>query len=430
MRYLLATIVLIAGATVAAEDLTLRQTIDQALAHSHAIKKSAALDSASRSGVSAARAERWPTLSLSAGAQFIDDVPVVQFAPGSSRELGTKETYQTDVKVSLPLYTGGRIGYGVDLARASLELQQALAKGDSDRVVITAWNEYLGLARAKELVDVATASQKRAEIINSDVQSLMAAGVADSVDLNDARLALTRAKLGVTQAENQLRSAEIRTSILLGVDPGGKPNPSSALPDPGAVASTASTISVQNKGEYQAAIAGESIARAKVHLTVADFLPTLSAYGGYSYGKPNGDVFNKTWRDYWSTGANLSWSFNLGGRTSSKNAAARYELRSAQTERNRVEEQLGRDARLAQEQLSLALSRYETAKSEYQIAGDQFRQAQTRHHNGDLSSNRLLDIETSLTAAQSSLAASVADYWLAAAYLYFATGSTKLQEGL
>ena len=67
MRYLLATIVLIAGATVAAEDLTLRQTIDQALAHSHAIKKSAALDSASRSGVSAARAERWPTVSARAG---------------------------------------------------------------------------------------------------------------------------------------------------------------------------------------------------------------------------------------------------------------------------------------------------------------------------------------------------------------------------
>lgn len=421
---------LLVSTTVTADELSLGEAISQALAHSHAIKKSAALDAASQSSVSAAQAERWPTLAISAGAQFIDDIPVVQFAPGVSRELGVKESYQTDVRVSLPLFTGGRISHGIDLARASMELQEALAKGDSDRVAFTAWSEYLGLVRAKNIVGVAKGSLKRAEIINSDVQSLMADGVADSIDLNDACLALTRAQLGVTQAENQLRSAEIRTAILLGIDPTDKPEPTSSLPDPNSSDASASQLSASNKSEYQAATAAESIARAKVQLTIADFLPTLSAYGGYSYGKPNGDVFNKTWRDYWSTGANLSWSFNIGGRTKSKNSAARYELTSTQIERNRIEEQLDRDARLAREQLILALNRYQTSKIEYQIAGDQFRQAQARHQNGDLSSNRLLDIETSLTSAQSSLAASVADYWLAVAYLYYTTGSPKLQEGL
>ena len=411
------------------DDLTIRQAIDQALAHSHTLKKSAALDSASAFAVSAARAERWPTLSLSGTAQLIDNVPVVQFAPGQSRELGSKETYQTDLRLSLPIFTGGKIGYGIDLARASMELQQALSKGDSDRVVFTTWTEYLGLARARELVDVAKASQRRAEIISSEVQSLIAAGVADSIDLNDARLALVRAQLGVKQAKNQLLSAQIRTGVLLGIFPAEGPNPTSVLPDPAASENLKVTIALQNKSEDRVATANESIARAKVHLTTADFLPTLSAYGGYTYGKPNGDFFNNKWRDFWSTGANLSWSFNLGGRTSSKKAAARYELRSAQSERSRVFEQLSRDARLAQEQLWLAFNRYETAKSEYQIAGDQFRQAQARHKNGDLSSNRLLDIETSLTSAQSSLAASVADYWLAVAYLYYTFGSTKLQEG-
>ncbi len=409
-------------------DLTIRQTIDKALVHSYALKKSAALDSAAASTVSAAKAERWPTLSLSGTAQLIDNIPVVQFAPGQSRELGSKETYQTDLRLSLPIFTGGKIGYGVDLARASQELQSALAKGDSDRVAYTAWSEYLGLTRAEQLVKVAEASQKRAEIINRDVQSLVSAGVADSVDLNDAKLALTRAQLGVKQANNQLRTAEIRTAILIGADPHQSISPATAIPEP-PDSMTSAAVSLESKSEIRASAAAASIARAKVHLTIADFLPTLSGYGGYSYGKPNGDFFNNKWRDFWSAGTNLSWSFNLGGRTQAKNKSSRYELRSAQSEQSRVAEQLDREVRLAGEQLSLARDRYESARIEFQIAGDQFRLAQQRHQNGDLTSNRLLDIETSLTSAQSSLAASLSDYWLATAYWYFCAGSPKLQEG-
>lgn len=415
--------------TASAVDLTFQQTLHQALEHSHALKKAAAMTGASHASLDAARADRWPTLSLSGTAQVIDDIPVVQFAPGVSRELGSKETYQTDVRLTLPIFTGGRISSGVDLARASRELQEALAKGDSDRVAIVVWSEYLGLQRANRMVDVANASLKRAEIISANVTSLYSAGVADSIDLNDTRLALARAQLGVTQALNQKRSAEIRIAILVGADPGESINPASTPADPTDSIISDLAIFSGDKSELRASQAAVAAARARVHLTIADLLPSLSAYGGYSYGKPNGDVFNNQWRDVWSMGATLGWSFNLGGKSLSRNKSARFELTSAQSDRDRVAEQLDREARLAREQVRLALARFENARTEFQIASDQFRQAQLRHQNGDLSSNRLLDIETSLTAAQSSLAASVSDSWLSIAYWYYATGSNRLQEG-
>lgn len=421
--------VLLLPLTVSAADLTFQQALHQALEHSHTLKKTAALTDASHSSLDAARAERWPTLSFSGTAQVIDDIPVVQFAPGVSRELGSKETYQTDFRLTLPLFTGGKISSGVDLARASRELQEALARGDSDRVAFTVWNEYLGLQRADRLVEVAQASLKRAEIISANVTSLYSAGVADSIDLNDTRLALARAQLGVTQALNQKRSAEIRTAILVGDDPGQAINPTSTPSDPSDTIIADFTQLSGDKSELRASQAAVAAARARVHLTISDFLPTVSAYGGYAYGKPNGDFFNKVWRDYWLAGANLTWSFNLGGESLSKNKSARYDLVSAQSEQNRVAEQLSRDARLAREQVRLSLARYENARTEYQISSDQFRQAQQRHQNGDLSSNRLLDIETSLTAAQSSLAVSVSDFWLSIAYWYYTTGSNRLQEG-
>ena len=164
-------------------------------------------------------------------------------------------------------------------------------------------------------------------------------------------------------------------------------------------------------------------------LTLSEFLPTLSAYGGYSAGKPNQNVFENKWRDFWQVGANLNWSFNLGGRGTSKRQAARFDLISSKSEQDRVAEQLGRDAQLAEMQVSLAYDKYESAKTEYRIAGDQFRLAQQQHQNGDLSSNRLTDIEASLTASQSAMAASLADYWLSLAAYYYAIGSPRLQEG-
>jgi outer membrane protein TolC len=428
MKTILA-IVLLLPLPASAVDLTFHQTLHQALEHSHALKKAAALIDASHSSLDAARAERWPSLSFSGTAQVIDDIPIIQFPGGVNRELGSKETYQTDVRLTLPLFTGGKISSGVDLARASRELQEALAKGDSDRVAFTVWNEYLGLQRADRMVEVAQASLKRAEIISANVTSLYTAGVADSIDLNDTRLALARARLGVTQALNQKRSAEIRTAILVGADPVQSINPTSTPTDPTDTIIADFTHLSDDKSELRASQAAVAAARARVHLTIGDFLPSVSAYGGYAYGKPNGDFFNDSWRDYWLAGANLSWSFNLGGKALSKNKSARYELISAQSDQNREAEQLSRDARLAREQVRLALARCENARTEYQISSDQFRQAQQRHQNGDLSSNRLLDIETSLTAAQSSLSASVSDFWLSIAYWYYATGSNRLREG-
>jgi outer membrane protein len=428
MRTIL-TIVLLLPLTASPADLTFQQALHQASQHSQSLKKAAALGDASHLSLKAAQAERWPTLSLSGSAQFIDDIPVVQFAPGATRELGAKQTFQTDTRLTLPLFTGGKLSSGVDLARAGQQLQEALARGDSDRVAYTVWNEYLGLQRADRMVEVAQASLKRAKIISANVASLYTAGVADSIDLNDTRLALARAELVVTQALNQKRSAEIRTAILVDTDPGESIKPITTPPDPTDTIIGDFTLLSGDKSELRASQAVVTAARARVHLTIADFLPSVSAYGGYSYGKPNGDFFNNEWRDVWSVGATLGWSFNLGGRALSKNKAARYDLLSAQSEQDRVAEQLGRDARLAREQVRLSLARYESSRTEYEIATDQFRQAQQRYQNGDLSSNRLLDIETSLTAAQSSLATSVSDFWLSIAYWYYTTGSNRLQEG-
>jgi outer membrane protein len=417
------------GAGLSARELTLSQALDLAREHAFALKKASAATDAAIATKAAAASERWPTVTVAAGSIFIDDVPEISIGPAPPRPFGSKESYQTDIRAGMPLWTGGRMSGGVGLARAGFELQQAVAKGDSDRLYLTVWSEFFGLVRAQQLVDAALASRKRAEIMVADVQSLFEAGVADSIDLNDARLAMIHAEAGATQAEVQQRSAEIRLAVLAGLDPSYSLGARQETPEPDVSNLTGPARIWTTKSELKAAQAGIAISQARLRLIAADLYPTLSTFGGYSYGKPNQDRFNNSWNDYWTVGANLNWSFNLGGKADLRRKIARYDLVSAQIEQDRVTEQVKRDARLAAEQMRLMFDKYQTARAEYDLASAQYRLAHDRHANGDLSSNRLLEIETGLTSAQSAKAASQADYWMAVALFHYATGSTRLKEG-
>ena len=432
MRTLIIITFLLLALPVWSRDLSLDQALELAQQHSFSLQKARAQSEGAIAEYRAARAERFPTLSAVGNANYISDVSLlnIQLPTGQSleRQVGTHENYQADVRLNLPLYTGGRISGGIDLARASREMYDALESYDRDRVAYQTRVEYFGLYRATELLQVAEASFKRAEVINRNVKSLYDAGAADSVALLDANLALSRATLGISQAETNRRVTEIRLLTLLG-SPLTDSLSLTTTPTQPSQNSVEATVSVQ-KPELRAADASVQIATARLRVSKADHFPTIAAFGGYSYGKPNLDRFGNTWNEYFTVGATLNWSFNLGGKTVNRARAASYTLDASRRDRDQVQENLTREANLAVEQLRLAYTRYQNSLTEYQISSDHFRLAQGQHSDGVLSSNRLLEIEADLTAAEASLAASLVDYYIAQSAYYYTTGSDSLKKGI
>jgi outer membrane protein TolC len=126
----------------------------------------------------------------------------------------------------------------------------------------------------------------------------------------------------------------------------------------------------------------------------------------------------------------LTWSFNLGFKTTSKSKAASFAVEAARHRRSNVAESIDRETELALEKLKLTHRRYVTALNEYKISSDNYRLARARHQSGALSANRLLEIEAALTHAESSLAAAKVDYYIAQSGYYYAAGSDKLGKGI
>lgn len=432
MRYLMIALcaVMLSVSTEAGE-LTLSETIRLAGERSFELKAARAREESARHSTSASRRARFPSLSIEGRIAAVDDLPVFEFdiptGPSLKREIGAKESYQIDAYLTLPLYTGGRIGGSIDQAEAFARISEAMALAESERVSLAARVEYYSLGMAGSMVRTADASLQRAEIIAGSVLSMFEAGAADSVDLLEADLAVTEASFALSRARIERRSAEIRLQMLLGIDTSehltiaSLPSPPESLPG--------GRSGMPDRPELEAASARIEAGEAALEVTGSGRLPSISLFGGYSIGKPNRDMFEAETDDYFRVGLGLSWSLNLGGAEGERIEAARLEVDALRRERERIERDLGEAADLALERMRLAHEEYLSSKRRLELTSRNFRLAERRHREGDLPTSRLLEIEKSLTAAQADLAASEAAYYMRYSGWLYATGSEELEKG-
>ncbi len=432
MKQVVLILLMLTAAGVSSRDLSLEQALQLALEHSQTLKAADEDRLSAESMVSAARAERFPTLSLDATARYVDQVPALSIdiprIVHIEREIGSHEAYQADWRLRIPLYTGGRISSAVAMARSSRDYQIAMNDLQRDRVLLQARVDYFNLSRAMELRRASEASLKRTEVIQSTVHSLFEAGAADSIDLLDARLARTKSDFALRQAEINVESNRIYLLSFLGLSATEQVTLTDSLPDPAADLNHIAPTGA--RPELTAAAAGIKIGEAKVGTERSAYFPSLSAYGGYSYGKPNLDQFNNTWNHYFTVGAQLQWSLNLGGKTASRKNATVHDLDAAKRHYDDIAESITRETDLAFEQLRLAHTKYFSALDEWRIAGADFELARQQHQNGALTSNRLLEIEASLSQAEASLAAAKLDFYVAQSAYYFAVSDANLGKGL
>ncbi|HWR83444.1 MAG TPA: TolC family protein, partial [Candidatus Deferrimicrobium sp.] len=108
-------VAVVASPSAAVREVTLQQALNLALQHSHDLKAAQAHSKAYQATLGSARSARWPTASVTATAFYKTEVPSFDLTlpiinQTMRREIGTKENYQTDVRLTLPLFSGGRIG--------------------------------------------------------------------------------------------------------------------------------------------------------------------------------------------------------------------------------------------------------------------------------------------------------------------------------
>jgi outer membrane protein len=162
--------------------------------------------------ITVARAAGRPSIALSAGRDrvTVTDVPTQSYS-------------QIGVTLTVPIFTGFSVGYGVRQAQATLEIREANAEQVRLQVTLDVWNGYHALDSANHSL-VATATLVKTAETNEEVaEGRYKAGVGTILDLLTAQQAAAAARLARISAELSWEVSRAQLALALGRLSGAEP---------------------------------------------------------------------------------------------------------------------------------------------------------------------------------------------------------------
>jgi outer membrane protein TolC len=173
----------------ALDNLDANAAVQQGLAHRQDLQALQQQVEGARASRSAATAERYPTITLSA--DYGDIGPTLGHSHGTFDAVGT---------ASVPLFEEAKLRGDARGAQAQLEQQQAQLNDLRGQISADVRNSILDIEAAAKQVSVATSNAALAAEALSEAQQRYAAGVADN-------LAVSQAQTSMAQADDQLVSS-------------------------------------------------------------------------------------------------------------------------------------------------------------------------------------------------------------------------------
>jgi outer membrane protein len=428
---LLALFLIVGSSAIQAQlPLSLEETIRLSGEHSFNVAGAHSDSLAAIYDLGAARALRYPTLSLAATSFYNNKLQSIEL-PFQKLTIGIHNNYQADFRFTLPLWTGGRIGGQIDIQTALADV-----RGDNLEVarLTNAYNTrraYLGLLAAEAMGKASDASYARVKLIGEDTQNRYINGIADSVDILEADLALQRAFQAQDERTTAIINARALLSRLVGLAPDAViVSDSIPIPDIQVYQNQRPTRESIERPELRVQDNRIKAANFTVNLGKANYYPTLNGFGGYSVGKPNRDMFQNKWNDYWTAGLNLNWDFNIGNKTGKNISSARQAANSVKSLKADLEDALYLQANTTYDNQLLAWRSYGFSLKQYEIAQKEYALGKQRQQAGNLSLYRLLELEADLTSSEQLFRASIINYYIAETEYLYAIGSPRIYGGL
>lgn len=186
--------------------------------------------------------------------------------------------------VSLPIYTGGRIKFGIESARYLEQAAKLDAENNKDEVIQNTIEAFANLFKAKNAVKLMQENLQQSQQREKDFTNLEKNGLLARNDLLKAQLQTSGVELNLLDAQNNLQLANIYMDMMLGLptttelelDTTGieKKDDNRTLED-------YLQAAVTNRKDIEAVDYRKKAAIADVKATEAQLYPNLQVTGGY-----------------------------------------------------------------------------------------------------------------------------------------------------
>lgn len=186
--------------------------------------------------------------------------------------------------LSLPLYAGGRIRYGIESSKYLAQAAKLDADNDKEAVIFNTTNAYINLYKAEAAVSIVKENLQTSLSRDTNFSNLEKNGLLARNDLLKSQLQTSNIELSLLDAENNLSLANVNMNLMLGI-----PENTTLVIDSTFI-NEAQTIksfadyemlALQNRKDVQALSFRKKAAITGIRSARAEAYPTIALTGGY-----------------------------------------------------------------------------------------------------------------------------------------------------
>lgn len=342
----------------------------------------------------------------------------------------TRNMYAGALTLTQPIFMGGKIVAYNKITKYAEQLAESQhATGMQDLILSTdkAYWQVISLVNKKELAE---SFLKLVQQLDSDVDKMIAEGVATKADGLSVKVKVNEAEMTLTQVENGLSLSKMVLCQLCGLPLESEitleDENMKSLSLPTIEIKSSVTAALANREELRSLDLASKIYDQKVNVTRAGFLPTVALTANYMVTNPslvNG--FERKFRGMWAVGAMVQIPIWNWGEGMYKVKAAKAEANIARYQLADVKEKVELQVSQASYKVNEAAKRLNMAEKNMEKADENLRYAKLGFMEGVIPTSNVLEAQTAWLSAQSDKIDAQIDVKLTEVYLRKAMGVLK-----
>ncbi|MDB5201239.1 MAG: TolC family protein [Ferruginibacter sp.] len=186
--------------------------------------------------------------------------------------------------LSLPLYAGGRIKYGIESAKYLEQATRLDADNDKEAVIYNASSAFINLYKASQAVGIVKENLRSSLSRDSNFINLEKNGILARNDLLKAQLQSANIELSLLDAENNFNLAMVNMNLMLGLPENTLLSPDTSFTRQEINLQNFSdyeTLALQKRKDIQATAFRKNAATTAIKSARAEAYPTIALTGGY-----------------------------------------------------------------------------------------------------------------------------------------------------
>ena len=342
----------------------------------------------------------------------------------------TRNVYAGAITLTQPLYMGGKIRAYNKITKYAEELARQQHNGGMQEVIMStdqAYWQVISLVNKKKLAE---GYLKLLQQLDSDVEKMIAEGVATKADGLSVRVKVNEAEMTLTKVEDGLSLSRMLLCQLCGLDLSSPITLADENMEDIPLIPTDThfdlSTAYENRPEIRSLELATQIYKQKVNVTRAEHLPSIALMGNYMVTNPS--VFNSfenKFKGMWNVGVMVQLPIWHWGEGIYKTKAAKAEARIAQYQLQDAREKIELQVNQAAFKVNEAGKKLVMASKNMEKAEENLRYATLGFREGVIATSNVLEAQTAWLSAQSEKIDAQIDVKLTEIYLKKSLGTLQ-----